>query len=102
MKTIGSRELRDAVSDVIDQSQRAPIVITRHGAPAAIIVGVEGMERDEIELGVDDRLWRELEERRHRPQLVPLEDAERAWGLRRQEARREAVGEPAPRRPKRR
>lgn len=27
-------------------------------------------------------LWKELEERRHNPQLVPLEDAERAWGLR--------------------
>jgi prevent-host-death family protein len=83
MKTIGSRELRDAVSEVIDQSQRAPIVVTRHGAPAAVVVGIEGMEWDEIELGTDDRLWRELEERRHAPQLVPLEDAERAWGLRR-------------------
>jgi prevent-host-death family protein len=81
MKTIGTRELRDDLSGVLSKAQKAPVVVTRHGAPAAVIIGVEDMDWDEIELGTSDRLWRELERRRQDPQLVSFEDALKSWGL---------------------
>ena len=80
MKVIGTRELREELSDVIDKAQKGPVVVTRHGAPAILITGVEDLGLDEIELGTDDRIWRELEARRHNPQLIPFESAKRSWG----------------------
>jgi PHD/YefM family antitoxin component YafN of YafNO toxin-antitoxin module len=42
-------------------------VITRHGRPAAILIGVEGMEWEHVILGTDEHFWRTIERRRKEP-----------------------------------
>ena len=48
--------LRDASED--------RVVLTRKGKPIAVIVGVQGMDLEQIELGHSDKLWKLLRRRR--------------------------------------
>jgi prevent-host-death family protein len=67
MKTVGLREARDALSDCVDASQRDSVLIMRHGKPAAVIVGVEGEELDEVLIQFSPAAKRLLEHRRAQP-----------------------------------
>ncbi len=45
------------------QSQR--VVVTRKGAPVALVVGLEGLDKEQIELGSSDRFWKLIQARRN-------------------------------------
>jgi hypothetical protein len=62
MKTvdIGQTSLDACVFDA--QSDR--VVITRGGNPVAIVVGVEGLDEEQTELGASDKFWKLISERR--------------------------------------
>lgn len=81
MKVTGARELRSDLSGFMEKAQRTEIVITRRGAPSVLLIGVEGLDWDDIQLGTDDALWEELERRRHDPRPLPFEEALERWGL---------------------
>ena len=38
------REVKNRLSEAIDSSQGAYVLVTRHGRPAAVIIGVEGTD----------------------------------------------------------
>jgi antitoxin (DNA-binding transcriptional repressor) of toxin-antitoxin stability system len=62
MKTIG---LKQATLDAcIKNAQQERIVITRNGKPVALIVGVEGMDKEQLQLGSSDKFWKLIEKRR--------------------------------------
>jgi len=42
------REVKARISEAIDASQGAYVLVTRHGRPAAILVGVEGADLTEV------------------------------------------------------
>jgi hypothetical protein len=65
MKTvdIGQTNLDACVFDA--QSDR--VVITRGGNPVAIVVGVEGLDEEQAELGASDKFWKLISERRNEP-----------------------------------
>lgn len=66
------------LSSVVDDSQRDRVVITRHGRPAAIIIGVEGSDFDDLMLSLDEDLWRTMIERRQRnPRGIPFDQVRR-------------------------
>ena len=44
MKTVTARDLQKKVKECMDISQEDQVVITRHGKPAAVLVGVEGRD----------------------------------------------------------
>ena len=46
------------------QAQQERLVITRKGKPMALLVGVEGMDREQLELGSSDRFWKLIAKRR--------------------------------------
>jgi len=48
MKTISVRELQKCIKDCVDHSQKACVVVTRHGRPSAILVGVEGKDWEQL------------------------------------------------------
>lgn len=52
------------LDSVIRDAQRERLIITRDGKPVALIVGVEGMDEEQLELGSSDKFWRLIEERR--------------------------------------
>ncbi|MCC7330019.1 MAG: type II toxin-antitoxin system prevent-host-death family antitoxin [Gammaproteobacteria bacterium] len=56
MKVVAAREAD--LNRCLEASQRDQILITRRGKPVALVVGVEGLDREQIELGQSDRFWR--------------------------------------------
>ncbi|PYV84617.1 MAG: hypothetical protein DMG05_24305 [Acidobacteria bacterium] len=48
----------------VSQAQQQRLVITRRGRPVALIVGVEGMDTEQLELGSSDKFWKLITKRR--------------------------------------
>ncbi len=80
MKTVALREAKQSLSGYVEHAQRERVLITRHGKPAALVIGVEGQEIEEVLLRQDPRFWKLVEERR-RQRTVPLAHVRKALGL---------------------
>ena len=71
MKMIG---LEHATLDVcVNDAQQERIVITRKGKPVALVVGVEGMNEEQIALGSSHKFWQLIEKRRKEKTLSRAE-----------------------------
>jgi prevent-host-death family protein len=67
MKTVNARDLQKKIKECVDISQRDQVVITRRGKPAAVMVGVEGKDWEEVVLQTSSTFWKLIEERRKEP-----------------------------------
>jgi prevent-host-death family protein len=64
MKTVSVRDLQKNVKECVDESQKDRVVITRHGKPTAVLVGVEGDDWEDVVLQTDPAFWRLIRSRR--------------------------------------
>ncbi len=48
----------------VRDAQHERVVITRKGKPVALIVGVKGMDEEQLQLGASDKFWKLIAERR--------------------------------------
>ena len=48
----------------INDAQHERVVITRNGKPVAFIIGVEGMDEEQLQPGSSDKFWTLIAERR--------------------------------------
>jgi antitoxin (DNA-binding transcriptional repressor) of toxin-antitoxin stability system len=55
MKMIGLEEAR--LDSCVNDAQRERIIITRKGKPVALIIGIEGMDEEQVQLGSSDKFW---------------------------------------------
>ena len=77
MKTVTVRELQKRVRDCVRASQRDRVVVTRHGIPTALIIGVEGAGWETLALQTNPAFWRMIE-RRRKEKTVSLEALKRS------------------------
>lgn len=64
---------RASLDTCIKESQHERVIITREGKPVALIVGVEGLDQEQIQLGTSDRFWKLIGERRSQRTLSRVE-----------------------------
>ena len=64
MKTINVRDLQKNVRKCVVVSQKDRVVITRHGQPAAVLVGVEGRDWEDVLYQTSSRFWKMIQRRR--------------------------------------
>ena len=57
----------------VNDAQRERVVVTHNGKPLALIVGVEGMDEEQLQLGSSDRFWALIAERRARKTIPRAE-----------------------------
>ena len=68
MKVIG---LKETTLDVcVDEAQHEKIVITRNGKPVALVVGVAGLDSEQLELGSSSDFWELITKRRLQPTIT--------------------------------
>ena len=48
----------------IEDAQRERVVLTRNGKPVALLVGIEGMDEEQLQRASSDRFWTLIAERR--------------------------------------
>jgi hypothetical protein len=71
MKTVALE--KSNLSACVDKAQRDRVVVLRGRKPVALIVGVEGLDREQLELGSSDSFWRLIEARRQEKTLTRAE-----------------------------
>ncbi len=71
MKTV-TLEKSD-LNTCVEQAQRGRVVVMRNRKPVALIVGVEGLDREQLELGSSDKFWRLIEQRRNQKTISRTE-----------------------------
>ena len=81
MKSIGLKEAKAHLSEFVDKAQHERILITRHGRPAALVIGVEGHDIERIVLGSDAEFWKMIEERRKQRATLTSNDIRRSFGI---------------------
>lgn len=71
MKTVG---LEQTTLDIcVRDAQREQVVVTRNGVPVALVVGVEGLDEEQVNLGSSDAFWTMIAERRRQGTLSRAE-----------------------------
>ncbi len=81
MKTVSVRDLQKTLRKRVAESQKERVIVTRRGHPAAVLIGVEGMDWESIVLGTDDSFWKMIQ-RRRRQKAAPLASVRRRLGIR--------------------
>jgi prevent-host-death family protein len=64
MKIVAVREAKASLSEYIEKAQQDRVLITRHGKPAALIIGVEGEDLEDLLTMTNPRFWEMIEDRR--------------------------------------
>ena len=67
MKTVTVRDLQKRVKECVDDAQEDRVVITRHGKPAAVLVGVQGEDWETVVHETDPTFLRLIRARRKQP-----------------------------------
>ncbi len=81
MKTINVRDLQKRIRQCVDLSQREHVVVTRHGRPAAIVIGVEGKDWEDVLLQTSASFWKMIQDRRTE-KTISLAEMRRRLGAR--------------------
>lgn len=76
MKTVNVRNLQRKISECVDIAQKERVVVTRHGQPAALLIGVEGQDWEDIFYQTSPAFWKMIEERR-KGKTLPFEEMQR-------------------------
>lgn len=77
MKTVNVRELQKKVKECLAASQKDRVVLTRHGKPAAVLVGVEGEDWETVVLETNAKFWDLIQKRRKQKTISLAEMKER-------------------------
>ena len=81
MKLIGLKEAKTNLSAFVEESQSERILITRRGRPAALVIGVEGQDLEQLLLAGDVAFWKMLQDRRQRDATLTSDDVRRSFGI---------------------
>ena len=66
--------LTQAIMDnCVKDAQHERVVIMRDGKPIALIVGVEGLDTEQLQLGSSEQFWRLIVERRRQKTISRAE-----------------------------
>jgi len=58
------------LSDCVENAQSDRVVVTRPGKPVALVLGVEGMDLEQLQLGSSDKFWKLIRERRRQKTIT--------------------------------
>ena len=71
MKTIG---LEHATLDAcVKDARRGRVILTRKGKPVALVMGVEGLDEEQVQLGSNEKFWTLIEARRKQKRISRAE-----------------------------
>jgi antitoxin (DNA-binding transcriptional repressor) of toxin-antitoxin stability system len=68
-----------SLDSCVTAAQSEPIMLTQHGEPIALIVGVDGLDEEQIELGASSDFWTLIKARRTQP-TISRQELERRLG----------------------
>jgi prevent-host-death family protein len=91
MKTAALKEVKAKLSEYCERSQGERVLITKHGKPLALMIGVEGRTIEDVVTAMNPDFWNLIEERRRQPTLSSAEMRKRLAASGRSAPRRRAA-----------
>ena len=64
MKVMTLRDAKAHLSAVIEEANTEQVLITSNGQPAAVVIGVQGQDMEEVMLAANPKFWAMIEESR--------------------------------------
>lgn len=55
---------RATLLSVVQDAQNERVIITRDGKPVAIVIGIEGLDEEQLQLGTSEKFWSLITQRR--------------------------------------
>lgn len=81
MKVAPLAEVKTQLSAYLERAQHERLLITRHGRPVALVIGVAGESLEDLLTSADPELWRMIAARRGGGRTVSARTARRRLGL---------------------
>jgi prevent-host-death family protein len=81
MKVVALAKAKNELSAYVEEAQRGRVLVTRHGRPAALIIGVEGEEFEDLMTRSDPEFWRMIVARRSTSKTIPASEMRKRLGL---------------------
>lgn len=88
MKVVALGNARNELSAYVTEARRDRVLVTRHGKPAALIIGVEGEEFEDVMTRSDPGFWRMIETRRSASKTIPASEMRKRLGLAKRQHKR--------------
>jgi len=76
MKNVAAKELKANLDAVLSSAQGERIIISRHGKPCAVLVGIEDYDAEDLQLAGSQDFWQMINSRRTRGKSIPLSEVE--------------------------
>lgn len=61
---------RADLASCIDQAKHGRVLVLQRGRPVALVIGVEGLDPEQLELGTSGKFWKLIEARRKQNTLT--------------------------------
>jgi prevent-host-death family protein len=97
MKNIAAQELKSNLDAVLNSAQGERIVISRHGKPCAVLVGIEDYDAEDLRLAASQEFWQLIRSRRNGGKSLPISDVESKLAM---ASRKPVAKRPAPKKAK--
>ncbi len=88
MKVVALGRVKNELSAYVDQAQQQRVLVTRHGKPAALIVGVEGEDFEDLMTRSNPEFWQMIEARRKASKTVSASEMRKRLGVTKRPSKR--------------
>jgi prevent-host-death family protein len=81
MSDVPEKELEQNLESILTRAQSERIVISRHGKPRAVLIGIEDYDSEDVGLASSEDFWRMIRQRRASGKSIPLAEVEARFGI---------------------
>ncbi len=81
MKVVPLGQAKNELSAYVEEAQHDRVLVTRHGKPAALIIGVVGEDFEDLMTRSDPELWQMIEARRATSKTISSDEMRRRLGV---------------------
>lgn len=88
MKVVSLRDAKAGLSELVEKAQTERVLVTRHGKPAVLLVGVAEHEMEELLTMANPQFWELIEASRKSARTFSLDEVKKRFGIGAGEKRR--------------
>lgn len=88
MKVVSLRDAKAGLSEFVEKAQSERVLVTRHGKPAVLLIGVAEYEMEDLLTMANPQFWELIEASRKSVRTFSLDEVKKRFGIGAGEKRR--------------
>ncbi len=81
MKVVALGKAKNELSAYVEEAQHDRVLVTRHGRPAALIIGVDGKSIEDLMTRSDPEFWKMIQSRRKTAKTISAAEMRKRLGV---------------------